>query len=58
MNPSRRKAMIDNYATLKLKAQAAVLRDLMTDYSGRTIDNILANIETRIKYYENHETAK
>lgn len=58
MNPSRRKAMIDNYATLKLKAQAAVLRDLMTDYSGRTIDNILANIETRIKYYEDHETAQ
>ena len=50
--------MIDNYSTLKLKAQAAVLRDLMTDYSGRTIDNILANIETRIKYYENHETAQ
>ena len=47
-----------SYTTLKLKAQAAVLRDLMTDYSGRTIDNILANIETRIKYYEDHETAK
>jgi len=49
-----RKAMIDNYATLKLKAQASVLRDLMKEYSGRTLDNILANIESRIKYYEDH----
>lgn len=54
MNPSRRKGMIDNYATLKLKAQASVLRDLMKEYSGRTLDNILANIESRIKYYEDH----
>lgn len=49
----RRKGMND-YATLKLKAQASVLRDLMKEYSGRTLDNILANIESRIKYYEDH----
>lgn len=37
----------------KLKAQVAVLKDVMKEYSGRTIDNIVANIEARIKYIEN-----
>lgn len=44
-----------SYTTLKLKAQAAVLRDLMKDYSGRTIDNVLSNLEARIKWHETHK---
>lgn len=46
-----------NYNVIKLKAQAAVLRDLMRDYSGRTIDNVLDNLEARIKWHEKHEIA-
>lgn len=37
----------------KLKAQVAVLKDIMKEYSGRTIDNIITNLEARIKYIEN-----
>lgn len=38
----------------KLRAQVAVLKDVMKEYSGRTIDNIVTNIEARIKYLESH----
>ena len=36
----------------KLKAQLAVLKDVATEYRGRTIENIIANIEARIKAKE------
>lgn len=39
----------------KLKAQVAVLKDVMKEYSGRTIENVISNIEARIKYIESHE---
>lgn len=39
----------------KLKAQVAVLKDVAKDYGGRTIENVIANIEARIKYIESHE---
>lgn len=44
--------MKEQYEAIKLRAQAAVLRDLMREYSGRTIDNILQNLESRIKAKE------
>lgn len=36
----------------KLKAQLSALRDVATEYRGRTIENIIANIEARIKAKE------
>lgn len=38
----------------KLKAQASVLKDVAKDYGGRTIENVIANLEARIKYIESH----
>ena len=43
---------MDNYELIKLKAQRAVLNDLMREYSGRTLDNIISNLDTRIKWFE------
>ena len=36
----------------RLKAQLSVLRDVAQEYSGRSIDNVIDNIESRIKYCE------
>ena len=36
----------------RLKIQAAVLKDVAMDYPGRTIENIIANVEARIKAME------
>lgn len=41
-----------NNETHRLRAQAAILRDVAQDYPGRTIENIIANIEARIKAQE------
>ena len=40
---------------LRLRAQVAILKEVAIDYSGRTIDNIIDNIEQRIKAIEEHE---
>ena len=40
---------------LRLRAQVAILKEVAIDYSGRTIDNIIDNIEQRIKTIEDHE---
>lgn len=37
----------------KLRAQVSVLKDVAKEYGGRTIDNVISNIEARIKYIEN-----
>lgn len=37
---------------MRIKAQAAVLQDIMHVYSGKTIDNVLAQLKARIKNYE------
>lgn len=37
---------------LKLKLQLMVLRSVEAEYSGRTIGNIIDNIEQRIKHYQ------
>lgn len=45
--------MTDNdYKLTRLRMQAQVLKDLMQEYRGRTIDNIFVNLQSRIKYYE------
>lgn len=41
------------YELIKLKAQRSVLMDLMKEYSGRTLDNIITNLNARIKFHEN-----
>ena len=48
-------AMIDNYDTLKLRAQASVLKDVAREYPGRTIENVISNIEARIKAKEERQ---
>ena len=37
---------------LKLQLQLIVLRSIEVEYSGRTIENIIDNIEQRIKHYQ------
>ena len=44
--------MNNDYELLKLRAQLSVLNDVMEEYSGRTIDNIVSNLEARIKAKE------
>lgn len=39
---------------MRLRRQLDVLRDVANDYHGRTIENIINNIEQRIAYYESH----
>lgn len=45
-----------DYKLTKLRMQAQVLYDLMQEYRGRTIDNILTNLKARIEYYENNRS--
>ena len=35
-----------------IKAQIAVLRDLLTDYSHKTLDNVLQGLEARVREVE------
>lgn len=47
--------MNDNdYTLTRLRMQREVLLDLLKEYRGRTIDNIIDNINQRISYYESH----
>ena len=36
----------------RLRAQLSVLKDVAEEYRGRTIDNIITNIEARLSFYE------
>lgn len=38
-----------NYETLKLRAQVVILKEVAEEYPGRTIENIISNIEARIE---------
>lgn len=44
-----------NYELNKLKAWLAVLKDVAEEYSGRTLDNIIGNIEARVKDAERRQ---
>ena len=37
---------------IRLKAQIAVLKELLTDYSHRTLDNIIQGLEARVREVE------
>ena len=39
---------------IRLVAQIAVLREIVMEYSGKTIDNIIVQMEARRKDVENH----
>ena len=47
--------MNNDYKLNKLKCQLAILYDVMEEYNGRTIDNIVSNLETRIKAMEEQQ---
>ena len=40
------------YNELRIRAQLSVLRDVQKEYTGRTIDNIIDNLQARLDYYE------
>jgi hypothetical protein len=42
-------AMI-NDPTIRLRAQLAILKDVKKDYQGLTIDNIIQQLESRLKH--------
>lgn len=42
------------YTLTRLRMQREVLLNLQKEYRGRTIDNIIDNINQRIKYYESN----
>ena len=44
--------------TFRLRAQLSVLNDIVRDYPGRTIENVIDNIGQRIKAIEEHERRK
>lgn len=37
---------------IRMKAQIAVLKEVMIDYQGKTIDNIIQQMEARVKELE------
>lgn len=39
--------MVGDY--IRLKAQVAVLREIAMDYPGKTIENVIMQIEARLK---------
>ncbi|MBR3467943.1 MAG: hypothetical protein IKH15_12090 [Bacteroidales bacterium] len=41
--------------TLRLRAQLSVLRDVQKNYPGRTIENIIQNLEARLDYHIKHQ---
>ena len=43
-----------DYTLTRLRMQREVLLNLQKEYRGRTIDNIIDNINQRIEYYESN----
>ena len=47
------------FELMKLRAQRSILLDVAREYPGRTIENIIQNMDARIKAYEKRiETPK
>ena len=44
------KGIMNRYNLFVIMRQANVLRNLLPQYSGKTIDNVLSQLEARIKY--------
>lgn len=47
--------MPEEYIIIKLRAQLSVLRDIQKHYSGRTIDNIIQNLEAILDYHTKNQ---
>ena len=45
-----------NYERYKLEAQVSVLKDVAQEYGGRTIENIISNLEARLANMQKHDT--
>ena len=45
-----------SYKTDRMKAQISVLREIMEEYPTRSIDNIIRQLESRVKYIEENES--
>lgn len=43
-----------DYEYIRTAAQLAVLKDVARSYPGRTIENIISNLESIKKYMEEH----
>lgn len=46
---------MESYKRLKTRAQLSVLRDVQREYPGRTIENIIQNMESIVKFHKEHE---
>lgn len=44
-----------DYELNRLKAQVAVLRDVLSDYPTSTLSNAITQIESRIRHIENKD---
>ena len=51
VNNARRQALVTEY--IKLLMQIATLKNVAAEYPGKTIDNIIVQLEARIKEVEN-----
>ena len=51
VNNARRQALVTEY--IKLLMQIATLKNVAKEYPGKTIDNIIVQLEARIKEVEN-----
>ena len=40
---------------VRIKEQLAVLKDVALEYSGKTIDNIIKQMEARVKHFEQNQ---
>jgi len=45
-----------NYQLTKLRAQCAILKELVKEYPCRTMENVVGNLEQRIKALEEIES--
>lgn len=46
---------MESYKRLKTRAQLSVLRDVQREYPGRTIENIIQNMESIVEFHKEHE---
>ena len=40
---------------IRLEKQLAVLKDVALEYNGKTIDNIIKQMEARVKHFEQNQ---
>ena len=47
-----------DFELMKLRAQRSILMDVAKEYPGRTIENIIQNLDARISNYEKQKGGK